>query len=188
MWCRCPRLRARCRLLRQRRARGKRPRGIDRRTALVELSGVPPCAERLPPAPPSGTRHPGTASMSTRTGITTFHSPIVTTVPDAELDDVAEADAPRLVAAELNEGDLVSGDEQPAALLGAQREDGGAVRAQCRREVAFDLLRGRVRVHDELTRDGLDPDLDFHGAPDAWWVVGVAAVTLGRVAVLAGPR
>src|SRR5487761_1249471 len=172
MWCRCPRLRARCRLLRQRRARGKRPRGIDRRTALVELSGVPPCAERLPPAPPSGTRHPGTASMSTRTGITTFHSPIVTTVPDAELDDVAEADAPRLVAAELNEGDLV----------------GGAVRAQCRREVAFDLLRGRVRVHDELTRDGLDPDLDFHGAPDAWWVVGVAAVTLGRVAVLAGPR
>src|SRR5271165_5102005 len=100
MWCGCPRLRARCRLLRQRRDRGMPPRRIHRRTGLVELSGVPPCAERLAPAPPSGARHPGTASVSTRTGITTFQCPLaLPTVPDGELDDVAEADAARLVAA-----------------------------------------------------------------------------------------
>ena len=41
------------------------------------------------------------------------------------------------------------------AVLGGER----------RRQVALDLRRGRVGVHDELARDGLDADLDFHGAP-----------------------
>src|SRR5579872_3606236 len=112
MWCGYPRLRARGRLVRQRRDRGMPPRRIHRRTGLVELSGVPPCAGHVAPAPPPGARLLGAASMSTRTGITTFQCPLaLPTVPDGELDDVAEADAARLVAAELHEGDLVGGNE-----------------------------------------------------------------------------
>src|SRR6185437_1832098 len=122
----------------------------------LSCQGVPPCAERLAPAPPSGTRHPGTASMSTRTGITTFQCPLaLPTVPDGELDDVAEAHAARLVAAELHEGDLVGWNEYPAALQGAQCEDGGPVLGgECRRQVTLDLFRRGVGVHDELARNG----------------------------------
>src|SRR6516225_418806 len=116
-------------------------------TVLVELSGVPPCAARPPPAPPSGS----TASRRQRQcqrvlGLQHSIARIVIhrtrpAVPSPDgvpgpLDDVAEADAARLVAAELDEGDLVGRDQNPAALLRGQSEDRGAVwRAECRREV-----------------------------------------------------
>src|SRR5215471_21263888 len=98
--------------------------------------------------------------MSTRTWITAFQClnchlryqtcPAVPGSRARPLDDVAEADAAGLVAAELDEGDLVGRDENPSALLRGQREDRRAAwRAECRREVAFDLFRGRVGVHDQ---------------------------------------
>src|SRR6516162_1915019 len=105
------------------------------RTALVELSGVPPCAARPPPAPPSG----ATTSRRQRQChhvLGLQHSiarivihrtrpalPSPDGVPGGPLDDVAEADAAGLVAAELDEGDLVGRDENPDALLRGQSED-----------------------------------------------------------------
>src|SRR5215470_5216373 len=104
------------------------------RTALVELSGVPPCAARPPSAPPSS----ATTSRRQRqcqhvpglrhsTAWIVIHG-IRPALPSQEavpgpLADVAEADAAGLVAAELNEGDLVGRDENPAALLHGQSED-----------------------------------------------------------------
>ena len=42
-------------------------------------------------------------------------------------------------------------------------------RGERRGQVAFDFLGGRVSLHDELTRDGLHADLDFHDSPYAQW-------------------
>src|SRR6516165_11718082 len=86
--------------------------------------------------------------------------------PPRPLAEVAEADAAALLAAELDERDLVGRDQDAAAFLGGQRQEPGAVgSAQRGLEVTLDLCRGRVGFHDELARDGLDPDLDFHAAP-----------------------
>src|SRR5450432_2360981 len=79
------------------------------------------------------------------------------------LADVAEPYPAGRVGAELDEGDLVSRDEYPPALLRRQREDGRAVgRGQRGRQVSLKLRRVRVGVDDELSREGLNADLNFH--------------------------
>src|SRR5689334_9291682 len=94
-----------------------------------------------------------------------------------ESNDVAETDPARLIRTELDKGYFVSGDENPAALLGGEREDGLAVHGGKRRgQVALDLFGGRVGLYHEFPRHGLDADLDFHSSPS----VGFSVLRPGR--------
>src|SRR5579871_4526150 len=78
---------------------------------------------------------------------------------------LAEPDPALVIGAVLDIGDLVGGDQDLAALGHRQREDGMGRVGQRGSELALDVLRRRVGLHDQLARHGLDADLDFHGAP-----------------------
>jgi hypothetical protein len=74
----------------------------------------------------------------------------------------AEADPALLGAGELHVADLVGRHHHlPALVVGKDEEP---TVGQGRHQGLLDLLRGDTRFHHQFPRDGLDPDLDFHGA------------------------
>jgi hypothetical protein len=112
--------------------------------------------------------------------------------------DVAEADAAGLRADELHIGELVGRNQDSPALFQLECEDRACVAAfQCCGQIALDFLGWRVRLHDQLARDGLDSDPDFHGSPrlgdsgqttrDRRLRVGGQLTSGGRSVVAAGP-
>src|SRR6516225_411374 len=81
------------------------------------------------------------------------------------LGNVAETDPARFRRAELHVGDLVGGDQDPAAFGDREREHRMVALLQRGGQAPLYLVRRRIRLHHQLPRHGLDPDLDFHTVP-----------------------
>ena len=94
------------------------------------------------PGPPATARAPRHASVAGET--------------DPALLDVGQLDVRDLAGRDQELAALVVGQHEQAAVLGGHGLGQGLLQ-----------FPGRdVGLHDEFTRDGLDPDLDFHGAPE----------------------
>src|SRR5215831_1264272 len=76
---------------------------------------------------------------------------------------VAKPDATRLRAAELEVSDLVCRDQDLASLVVREGEDRAV--CNCGHQGGLYLLERGFGFHHEFPRHGLNPDLDFHGAP-----------------------
>jgi hypothetical protein len=77
----------------------------------------------------------------------------------------AEADPALLGTGEFHVADLVGGYQHPPVLVVGQDEEPAV--GQGRGQGLLDLLRGGAGFQHEFARDGLDPDLHFHGAAPA---------------------
>src|SRR3984957_20875857 len=76
--------------------------------------------------------------------------------------DVAKPTPPRLGPAVLHVGDLVRGNQHPPALGHRQREHRVAALLQRVGQQALYFLARGVRLHGQLPRHRVNPDLDFH--------------------------
>ncbi len=67
---------------------------------------------------------------------------------------------------QLDVGDLAGRDQELAALVVGQHEQAAVLGGHGLGQGLLQFPGGDVGLHDDFTRDGLNPDLDFHGAPE----------------------
>ena len=77
-----------------------------------------------------------------------------------------ETDPALLDVGQLDVGDLAGRDQELAALVVGQHEQAAVLGGHGLGQGLLQFPGGDVGLHDEFTRDGLNPDLDFHGAPE----------------------
>ena len=77
-----------------------------------------------------------------------------------------ETDPALLDVSQLDVGDLAGRHQEFAALVVGQHEQPAVLGGHRLGQGLLQFPGRDVGLHDEFTRDGLDPDLDFHGAPE----------------------
>ena len=106
----------------------------------------------------------GLASLSAPAGLS---GPRAYPRPPAGHASVAGETHPALLdVGQLDVGDLAGRDQELAALVVGQHEQAAVVGGHGLGQGLLQFPGGDVGLHDEFTRDGLNPDLDFHGAPE----------------------
>ena len=77
-----------------------------------------------------------------------------------------ETDPALLDVSQLDVGDLAGRHQEFAALVVGQHEQPAVLGGHGLGQGPLQFPGRDVGLHDDFTRDGLDPDLDFHGAPE----------------------
>ena len=107
---------------------------------------------------PAGSSAPGIADLG---------APTAPRRPRPRAASVAGETHPALLdVGQLDIRDLAGRDQEPAALVVGQHEQAAVLGGHGLGQGPLQFPGRDVGLHDEFTRDGLNPDLDFHGAPE----------------------